>query len=134
MAIPKTFAHDTNALKKRNIEFLFLTSILFLGLYLRLFRVLTTQIDTPFRADARQYAGYAYNLRLHGVYSSNFDAMNNTTITHAPDAFRSPGYPLFLYPFMLIKQLDRFSANVFYVQVILSTITIAVVYFLGRAR
>ncbi|WP_319410095.1 glycosyltransferase family 39 protein [uncultured Desulfosarcina sp.] len=132
MEIGKTLAGETNLSRQLNFELLFLTLILLLGLYLRLFTVSATQIDTPFRADARQYTAYAYNLRLHGVYSSNIETVKNTTIAPKPDAFRSPGYPVFLYPFTLTKRLDRFAINVFYVQAILSALTIAIVYFLGR--
>lgn len=133
MAIENKKGGDAKSLRQRNFEFLLLTLVLLLGLYLRLFTVSATQIDTPFRADAKQYSAYAYNLRLHGIYSNNFDAVKNTAITPIPDALRSPGYPLFLYPFTKSKKLDQFAINVFYVQAILSTITIAVVYFLGRS-
>jgi len=123
---------NANSFIPRNIELLILVLILLVGLYLRLFVVSTTKIDTPFRADARQYTAYAYNLRSHGVYSNNSNTAVNKTITPSPDAFRSPGYPLFLYPFTYSKNFNRFAINVFYVQAILSTLTLVVVYFLGR--
>jgi 4-amino-4-deoxy-L-arabinose transferase-like glycosyltransferase len=132
MPIEEKLGKDTDSPKQRNFEVLILTLILFLGLYLRLFCVSATQIETPFLADARQYTAYAYNLRLHGVYSKNFEAVKNPSITPKPDAFRSPGYPLFLYPFTGTKRLDRFAVTVFYVQAILSTVTIVMVFFLCR--
>jgi 4-amino-4-deoxy-L-arabinose transferase-like glycosyltransferase len=115
-----------------NFFFLFLTCVLLLGLYLRLFMVSATEIETPFRADARQYTAYAYNLRLHGIYSKDFESLKDANHQPEPDAFRSPGYPIFLYPFTATRQLDRFAITVFYLQAILSTATIAVVYCIGR--
>jgi 4-amino-4-deoxy-L-arabinose transferase-like glycosyltransferase len=83
-------------------------------------------------ADARQYTAYAYNLRYHGVYSNNFNTIENPKLTPSPDAFRSPGYPLFLYLFTSAKSAQGFAVNVFYAQALISTLTIVVAYILGR--
>ncbi|WP_319525628.1 glycosyltransferase family 39 protein [uncultured Desulfosarcina sp.] len=128
----RTFTIDANSFIPRKVELLVLVLILLIGLHLRLGMVSSTKIDTPFRADARQYTAYAYNLRLHGVYSKNFSTATNKAVTPSPDAFRSPGYPIFLYPFTRIKNLDQFAVTVFYTHAILSTITLVIVYFLGR--
>ena len=50
----------------------------------------------PLRADAREYFLYAYNLRLHGVYSRSDAALRAPPGTPIADGFRPPGYPLFL--------------------------------------
>ncbi|BBO79517.1 hypothetical protein DSCO28_00830 [Desulfosarcina ovata subsp. sediminis] len=122
-----------NKPKRRNMEYIIVAVILLLGFYLRLAMVSGIQIDTPFRADARQYTAYAYNLSSHGVYSLDFNGLIDKRVAPSPDALRTPGYPLFLSLFTGSKNLDQFAVNVFYFQAILSTITVAVVYVLGRA-
>lgn len=68
-----------------------------LGLFLRIAYVQTTWVDTPIRADAREYVTYAENLVHHGVLSKQTGVEEPV-----PDSFRSPGYPLFLAAVMKI--------------------------------
>ena len=58
---------------------------------LRIGFVTAARIQNPLRADAGQYAQYAANLHAHGVFSLA------TEVPPAPDSFRSPGYPAFLW-------------------------------------
>lgn len=109
-----------------------LVLIVFLGLYLRLTMVSHTQMDTPIRNDAKDYTAYAYNLRLHGVYSKDINGLKNMETAPKPDAVRSPGYPFFLLPFAMTNDLSLFAVNVFYVQAMLSTLMIIIVFFLSR--
>ncbi len=102
-----------------------LVLILALGLHLRLGAFLETEVVLPLRADAGQYFTYAYNLRYNGTYSRFGQSENDREIE--PDAFRSPGYPLFLS--LLIdsapsgKTLDR----IVLVQLLVSTVCIGIV-------
>lgn len=53
----------------------------------------------PSRADAGQYILSAWNLKSYGVYSRSQDGLRDGTVPE-PDAVRTPGYPLFLMPFL----------------------------------
>lgn len=119
--------------QQRTMEYVIVAVILLVGLFLRLALVSAVQIDTPFRADARDYTAYAYNLKLHSIYSRDFRGVTDRYTVPSPDAVRPPGYPLFLFLFTGAKGLDRFAINVIYFQAILSAITIVVVYVLARA-
>lgn len=57
-------------------------------------------VQGPARADAGQYLLYAWNLKYEGVYSRSDSAFQGG-VTPEPDAVRTPGYPLFLTPFMV---------------------------------
>jgi len=53
----------------------------------------SSEVNHPFRSDALEYFSAAYNFKFHGVYST---ALPKAAVSPAPDASRSPGYPLFL--------------------------------------
>lgn len=75
-----------------------LALILALAAQLRLQATLHTEVDLPIRSDAADYFWYAFNLKEYGVYSREPPAERSTA--PAPDALRSPGYPLFLASLM----------------------------------
>lgn len=110
-----------------------LVIVLAIGLELRVQSVRLTVVDGPIRADAKDYVSYALNLARFGVYSRNDAILRGDSNTPAPDALRSPGYPLFLAA--ILGKDPPFSAlqTVLLVQAILSTITVLVAYFLLRA-
>ncbi|MBF0140317.1 MAG: hypothetical protein HQL74_08555 [Magnetococcales bacterium] len=74
-----------------------LLAIVLFGTWLRVTAVAETRVLRPFGPDAWQYFHYAVNLVRSGVYSK--DPSLQTGEPPRPDAFRSPGYPLFLVPF-----------------------------------
>jgi len=115
-------------LSSRAARLLALGLIVLLGAYLRFGAAAFTVVDSPIRADAAQYVAYAYNLRLHDTYSRQIDALVEPGVVPRPDALRSPGYPLFLYPFTWSADLDRFGKDVVFAQAAISTATIVIVY------
>src|ERR1700743_1116824 len=74
--------------------------ILLLGAYLRFAAVAGTVVDHPFRSDAATYYKTAYNLNVYGVYSHNINESGGRKSAPQPDAFVTPGYPLFLSLFI----------------------------------
>jgi 4-amino-4-deoxy-L-arabinose transferase-like glycosyltransferase len=74
-------------------RFLWLSAaIVLLSWLLREQFILFTDVVEPIRGDVRQYVSYAWNLIHHRTFSM---AEPGSTVI-APDAFRGPGYPLFL--------------------------------------
>ena len=70
-----------------------------LGAYLRFVAVLETNNIALFTVDGEQYYAYAYNLKFNGVYSKSNPFLNSGSSLQ-PDAYRPPGYPLFLTLFV----------------------------------
>ena len=106
-----------------------LVLITLLGLQLRLQAVRYTVVDTPIRADARDYLFYAINLKVFHTYSRFTEALEGKAASPKPDALRSPGYPLFVRLFIgdSFNDADIFSISM--AQALLSTLTIVLVYF-----
>ena len=97
--------------------------IFVVALALRLVYVSSTVIDSPIRADAAKYAMIAVNL------------VSNNTYTHeqseTPDAFITPGYPLFLTAVLAVKQdLNSTYDFVLRTQSVLMALTAAIVFLL----
>lgn len=103
------------------------------GFYLRSeFLWQTVVVPPAIRADARDYYMYAYNLYHHGVYSRDARTLSGPAVTASPDALRSPGYPLLLWFFMGDSSPNVIIARVFFCQVILSTLTVVVGFWVFR--
>ena len=102
-----------------------LFAIVLLGLALRWWTAVGTQVDVPIRNDARDYVSYAANLTLHGVYSSDprvlVGQFNGQLL---PDAKRPPGYPLFLAPFFDLGDLGGFIHHVVVAQAWLGALVV----------
>jgi 4-amino-4-deoxy-L-arabinose transferase-like glycosyltransferase len=97
------------------------------ALAIRLGFVLTAVVQQPLRADAGQYAAYAHNLVEHGVFSLA------TTVPPSADAFRSPGYPVFLAAVRALAGESSWLTGVVVVQALLGTVTVWLVYRIARA-
>ena len=114
------------------ILFVFLC-ILVVGFYLRIGSAVGTLVINPLRADAGNYFMYAYNLRYKHTYSQEIANMRDLSSPVTPDSLRSPGYPLFLVPFLDGLSFESFVDRVIIAQVILSLLTILMTYLLCKS-
>lgn len=117
---------------KYKFVLLALTAILLLGLHLRIIATFHTVVDRPIRADAADYLMYAYNLRHHQVYSNEKAGYNAPEATPKPDALRSPGYALFLTPFVERRMGPATLRQITLVQALIGVALIAAIYLLAR--
>ena len=102
------------------------------GLYLRIEMANKTVVHKPIMKDATQYYQYAYNLATYGVYSQQRPNPIDD-FTPVPDAHRTPGYSLFLLPFIKIYPLQKMVDFVFVTQAIISALTILTAYVFFRS-
>lgn len=113
---------------------LIIVTILALGFGMRLQMVRQTEVDTPIRADAVDYYFYAHNLLRHGVYSRQTSLTNSSLRDKpVPDAFRNPGYSLFLVPFVEFPPSHGMCRHIVITQAVISTLTILLAFSLFRA-
>ena len=111
-------------------KFLWATLLFLVAIFLRLAYQQSAIVNNPIRADAREYYYTAYNLYHHGVYSIERGADDNAA--PRPTWRRTPGYPLFLYPFFLFsKTPHEFIINVSLAQAVLGALTCILIYILG---
>lgn len=114
---------------RRTAVFALLACVILAGGHLRLQSAIHTVIEAPLRADAGHYFRYAQNLVTHGIYSLGPVGSDPP----APDAVRSPGYPLFLAPFV---RSDAREATVLLrihlVQALLGTLAIGLAFLAAR--
>lgn len=107
-------------------EFLYRLGLAFVGILALLLRewfVLVTVVEAPIRGDIVEYVAYAKNLLTHGVFSH----APAGPLAPAPDAWRSPGYPLFLALTLYFGGGDYYwYATAVQLQVVLGTATCVV--------
>jgi hypothetical protein len=106
--------------------------ILCLGFFLRFDSVKKTHVINALTHDARDYFMYAYNLRYHHVYSSYFNNREEPSSLIAPDAIRTPGYPLFLWFFVDKNPTGKTLEFITLAQVVISTLTLGFAFFFFR--
>ena len=102
-----------------------LSIVVVVALLIRVGYVTTTHVKDPLRTDAGQYVQYAHNLVHHGTYSLDEQAPPK------PDAFRSPGYPLFLALTMWIAGEEHYYALARYTQVALGAAMVLLAFWLA---
>ena len=118
-----SIVQNARALKVLNITILFA-----IAFGLRLYYINHTVVDTPIRADARDYYSYAFNIQNHHMYSRTWPS----DVTPKPDALRSPGYPLFISPLVSAPPTKPMVWAITFWQALLDTLTVLLTYFLAR--
>ena len=117
---------------KKILYGILLISIGCTGLFLRVDSERNTRVASPLVHDARDYFMYAYNLRYKHVYSRDSKSMEDLSSPVAPDAVRSPGYPLFLLFFVdrlpTVHTLESIAST----QVFISTLTLGIAFLFFR--
>ncbi|MDR2219672.1 MAG: glycosyltransferase family 39 protein [Methylobacillus sp.] len=93
------------------------------------YAVTDTRLNGSIRGDARDYYGYAYNLKFHGVYSRE---LPGTVETPSPDALRSPGYPATISMLVDKTDVEKTLRHVVYLQAVLGVLTVLVYLTLFR--
>jgi 4-amino-4-deoxy-L-arabinose transferase-like glycosyltransferase len=116
-------AWDGIRMDKRRFT-LYAAAIVALALLVREYLVLVAQVRNPYGGDAGEYIAYATNL-LHGVFS-------RSELHPTPDAYRTPGYPVFVMLAML-REGDWYLRLIQW-QALLGTATVALVMAIPRSR
>ncbi|MDQ1330181.1 MAG: hypothetical protein QG578_444, partial [Thermodesulfobacteriota bacterium] len=99
-----------------------------LSFSLRMYAIIFTVIDGPIRADASDYYKYALNLKYHQTFSRQDIKEGGLE----PDAVRSPGYPVFLIPFVKHPPTDAMLFRINMVQSLLDSICVTLAYGIFR--
>ncbi|MDO8598149.1 MAG: glycosyltransferase family 39 protein [Sulfuricaulis sp.] len=109
-----------------------LMAILLVAFDLRIQSVVNSVVDTPVRADAREYVLYAHNLKNYGVYSRSDTLAADGQMNPVPDAKRAPLYPLFIALFLDNPPAADNVAAIIRIQAIISTLTVLLVFWISR--
>lgn len=104
--------------------------VLVFGAALRFVDIPGTVIHHSFRSDAAIYYKTAYNLRTYGVYSRADTISGGAVTAPPPDAFVTPGYPLFLALFVHQPPSPSVFRKVALWQALIGSLTLLVVFWL----
>ncbi|MFC1577561.1 ArnT family glycosyltransferase [Thermodesulfobacteriota bacterium] len=112
--------------RKSHLKEIMIASLLLcIALVARLSYVTHTEVDKPFRADARYYTIYAQNLVHYGVFSKQI-AKEPT-----PDSFWAPAYPALLAAILYLADAKHFYVSTLFVQAILGALITGMVFAIG---
>jgi hypothetical protein len=114
------------------ITALMIIGVIAAGLYLRIDMANKTVVYNPIKKDAAEYYQYAYNLEKYGVYSLQRPSQI-ADFSPLPDARRTPGYSLFLLPFIKVSPLLKMVGFVVVTQAIISSLTIFIAFVFFRS-
>lgn len=111
-----------------------LAAILLVAAHFQFTAVLRTEVNQPLRADAAEYASYAFNLVRHGTFSKDptWHPSWPAGVAPTPDAMRTPGYPLLLAAVMPHGPTPRAILDAELVQAALAVLVVALSYLLIR--
>lgn len=110
------------------LRFIGLTVIIILSIALRMYAVIHTVIDRPIRRDSAEYYNYALNLKYKHTYSRQSFTDQNIK----PDTMRSPGYPVFLIPFVKYPPSDSMLFIINIVQAFLDAASVLLAYLIFK--
>ena len=107
-----------------------LLCLLLLTVFMRVEVTRLTEIDNPFRADARHYVLYAYNLVEFGIYSRDDSGIAGKGQPSA-DGLRPAGYPVFMAPFVSVLGLDDALPSIKWAQTLMSIAVVGLTFILA---
>lgn len=105
--------------------------VLVAGLVLRVQAVQQTVVDTPVRADARDYFVYAINMKAFGVYSRSDSGFKEDPVMPEPDNFRPPMYPIMLAKLIDLPLQGDYLKPVLQAQIVLGMATVGLTLIAG---
>jgi len=100
---------------------------------MRIVNIQETIVIRPIRADVKDYYFYAFNLRHNHSYSRQIPLSEKLSGKIRPDALRTPGYPIFLLPFVSSFPSHHIIRMVTFFQAVISTLAILIA-FIGFRR
>ena len=113
-------------MKKRTFLLLSI-SVVLLAFALREWYALASTVVEPARGDVGSYLRYARHLLVDGVFSQSMDGR-----AVVPDAFRGPGYPVFLAAILKLSGEAGWYPAVYQAQAVVGALTVAGVIALAR--
>ena len=137
MTLPPTPAADALARESLRVDGRFavwLLVLLAIAAYFRVVAVEGTVVEKPLIADARDYYVSAYNLVHRGTYSRSPASIADPAAPVVADAYRSPGEPLIIAPFMgAWPDHARIVERVQWLNVVLGLAAVAAIFFAANA-
>jgi len=107
-------------------KFLLVCLLFVLALFIRFQYIDQLEIDSPIRADAKEYVVYGYNLFHHGIFSKEFPSAHPR-----PDSFRSPGYPMLIALCSFIGGEQGLYPVILSLQAVLSALLVPLTFLVG---
>jgi len=113
---------------KNKVILLLLGFCLILGFWMRIVSSRETILSSPLCHDAVDYYYYAYNLRHNHTYSRHAPPSEQPSVKMQPDALRTPGYPIFLLPFVNSFPTARILHRIVFFQALISSLAILITF------
>lgn len=106
--------------------------VILIGALLRMQVYSSTVVDTPVRADARDYFVAALNLKVFGIHSHSDKALRGLSERPEKDAFRAPLYSVYLASLLDVPVGPVFERRIRLNQSVLGLVIVAISIALGH--
>lgn len=93
------------------------TGVTVFAFAVREWHILASVIPNPAAGDVSSYLNYALNMAWEGVYTMAGDGE-----PIVPDAYRSPGYPIFLLGVLKLSRLKAWYPAVYHAQAVVGAL------------